>query len=145
MLKMSKTRKIFFWILSLGSILSKGTVHSAEHSVITTAESRARSGWNHSTKTGGSSGREGQKRPIAQPELSHSLRSSAVVSLMSELLNALDGRSRGVNAPFACLDLAPNSNPVPGVRLTIAAIAVAKKPVINPSSTLPRAHIVCTV
>ena len=50
------------------------------------------------------------------------------MSLMSELLSARRwtvDRSRGVNAPFACL--APDSNPVPGVRLTIAAIAVAKK------------------
>ena len=30
MLKMSKTRKIFFWILFLGSILSKGTVPAAD-------------------------------------------------------------------------------------------------------------------
>ena len=69
-----------------------------------------------------------------------------MVSLMSELLNALDGRSRGVNAPFACLDLAPNSNPVPGVRLTIAAIAVAKKPrhksLIDAATCTHRVHCV---
>ena len=70
--------------------------------------------------------REGERR--AGETAKKKPRSETVMSLMSELLSARRwtvDRSRGVNAPFACL--APDSNPVPGVRLTIAAIAVAKK------------------
>ena len=93
-------------------------------------------GRTHSTETGG---RDSQKRPNS---LTASLTGWQCVSLMSELLNAT-GRSRGVNAPFACLDLAPSRDPVPGVRLTISR---CQKTAINPSSTLPRTCVVgCTV
>ena len=52
-------------------------------------------GTNHSTKTGREEAQEGRakKDPSPNPNsLTRWLRSSAVVSLMSELLNALDGR-----------------------------------------------------
>ena len=87
-------------------------------------------GQNHSTKTGGRKGGLEGGREAGGRDSQKTPRSETVMSLMSELLSARRwtrtvDRSRGVNAPFACL--APNSNPVPGVRLTIAAIAVAKK------------------
>lgn len=101
------------------------------HSVITTAESRVRARTEPFDQNGREEGRtgawrEGERR--AGETAKKKPRSETVMSLMSELLSARRwtvDRSRGVNAPFACL--APDSNPVPGVRLTIAAIAVAKK------------------